>query len=143
MVIDYKTGSARSYKNLHEDPLANGTSLQLLLYGLAARQLLNRPDTPTSGSYWFVTRKGGFEPHGYRITPELEAEGLRTVAGIVECIESGLFPPTPRTTTAPPLGRLPLLRTRRAGTLPPALGLAAKTRRPRTAPLPRNQRSRQ
>ncbi len=98
VVIDYKTGSARNYKNLHEDPLANGTSLQLLLYSLAARQLLNRPDTAMSGSYWFVTRKGEFERHGYQITPELEAEGLRTVAGIVECIESGLFPPHP----APP-----------------------------------------
>ncbi len=97
-VIDYKTGSARNYKNLHEDPLANGTSLQLLIYGLAARQLLNRPDAPMSGSYWFVTRKGEFEPHGYRITPELEAEGLSTLAGIVECIESGLFPAHP----APP-----------------------------------------
>ncbi len=98
VVIDYKTGSTRNYKNLHEDPLANGTSLQLLLYGLAARQLLNRPGTPLSGSYWFVTRKGGFEPHGYRITPELEAGGLSTVASIVECIESGLFPAHP----APP-----------------------------------------
>ncbi len=98
VVIDYKTGSARNYKNLHEDPLANGTSLQLLLYGLAARQLLNRPNTPMSGSYWFVTRKGEFEPYGYRITPELEAEGLITVANIIECIESGLFPPHP----APP-----------------------------------------
>lgn len=102
LVIDYKTGSTRNYKNLHEDPLANGTSLQLLIYGLAARQLLNRPDTPLSGSYWFVTRKGEFEPHGYRITPELEAEGLDTVAGIVECIESGLFPAHP----APPQFRL-------------------------------------
>ncbi|MCY4492883.1 MAG: PD-(D/E)XK nuclease family protein [Acidimicrobiaceae bacterium] len=98
VVIDYKTGSARNYKNLHEDPLANGTNLQLLIYCLAARQLLSRPDTPMSGSYWFVTRKGRFEPHGYRITVELEAEGLCTIAGIVECIESGLFPAHP----APP-----------------------------------------
>ncbi len=98
LVIDYKTGSARNYKNLHEDPLANGTSLQLLLYGLAARQLLDRPNAPTFGSYWFVTRKGGFEPHGYPITTELEAQGLSTVASIIECIESGLFPAHP----APP-----------------------------------------
>ena len=94
-VIDYKTGSARNYKNLDDDPLGNGTSLQLLLYGLAARQLLNRPNAPAFGSYWFVTRKGGFEPYGYPITPELEAQGLSTVAGIVECIESGLFPAHP------------------------------------------------
>ncbi len=95
LVIDYKTGSARKHKNLHEDPLANGTSLQLLLYGLAARQMLNQPDTPMSGSYWFVTRKGRFEPHGYQITPQLEAEGLGTIADIVECIESGMFPAHP------------------------------------------------
>jgi len=95
VVIDYKTGSTRNYKNLHEDPLANGTSLQLLLYGLAARQMLNRPDNPMSGSYWFVTRKGRFETRGYRITPELEAEGLETITDIVECIDSGLFPAHP------------------------------------------------
>ena len=98
LVIDYKTGSARNYKKLDEDPLGGGTSLQLLLYALAARQLLNRADAPTFGSYWFVTRKGGFEPHGYSITPELEAEGLRTVASIIDCIESGMFPAHP----APP-----------------------------------------
>ena len=98
LVIDYKTGSSRKYKNLHEEPLGGGTSLQLVLYALAARQLLNRANAPTFGSYWFVTRKGGFEPHGYSITPELEAEGLSTVASIIDSIESGLFPAHP----APP-----------------------------------------
>ncbi|MCY3850702.1 MAG: PD-(D/E)XK nuclease family protein [Acidimicrobiaceae bacterium] len=95
LVIDYKTGSSRNYQNLDDDPLGNGTSLQLLLYALAARQLLNRPNALTSGAYWFVTRKGGFESHGYAITPELEADGLGTVADIIDGIESGLFPAHP------------------------------------------------
>ncbi|MDE0065622.1 MAG: PD-(D/E)XK nuclease family protein [Acidimicrobiaceae bacterium] len=98
LVIDYKTGSSRTYKKLDEDPLGGGTNLQLLLYALAARKLLDRGNARTFGSYWFVTRKGGFETHGYSITPELEAEGLRMIADIVDCIESGLFPAHP----APP-----------------------------------------
>ncbi|MXW76973.1 MAG: hypothetical protein F4Z58_13230 [Acidimicrobiaceae bacterium] len=98
LVIDYKTGSARTFKKLDEDPLRGGTSLQLLLYALAARILLDRADAPTFGSYWFVTRRGGFRPQGYSITPELEAGGLRMIADIIDCIESGLFPAHP----APP-----------------------------------------
>ena len=96
-VIDYKTGSAKNYKNLDQDPLRSGTSLQLLLYALAARQLLDRANAPTFGSYWFVTRKGEFQPHGYPITPELEVKGLSTVASIISGIESGLFPAHPAT----------------------------------------------
>ena len=101
-VIDYKTGSARRYKISDEDPTRGGTNLQLLLYSLAARQSLDRANTPASGAYWFVTRKGGFETHGYEITPELETEGLATVASIVSGIDSGLFPAHP----APPQFRL-------------------------------------
>lgn len=97
-VIDYKTGSARNYENLDQDPLRGGTSLQLLLYALAARQLLDRASASTFGSYWMVTRKGEFKPYGYPITPELEVEGLSIVARIISGIESGLFPAHP----APP-----------------------------------------
>lgn len=95
LVIDYKSGSARNFTHLDEDPLGGGTHLQLLLYALAARVLLDRADARTFGAYWFVTRKGGFKPYGYLITPELEAAGLETITGIVDCIESGLFPAHP------------------------------------------------
>ena len=96
-VIDYKSGSARNYTRLDEDPLSGGTHLQLLLYALAARTILDRTDARTVGAYWFVTRKGGFKPYGYLITPELAAAGLETIAGIVDCIESGIFPAHPAT----------------------------------------------
>lgn len=95
LVIDYKTGSSKKYKRLLEDPLSGGTSLQLLLYAIATRGLLDSPGAAATGSYWFVTRRGGFERYGYAITPGLEAEGLRTVTGIIDGIESGLFPARP------------------------------------------------
>lgn len=94
-IIDYKSGSTSAFKNLEEDPFVNGTRLQLLLYSLAARRLLGLPEASVFAAYWFVTRKGGFKQHGYRITPELEEAGLKTVADIVEGIGSGLFPAHP------------------------------------------------
>ncbi len=94
-IIDYKSGSTRDFKKLKEDPFVNGTRLQLLLYSLAARQLLGLPEASVLAAYWFVTRKGGFKQHGYHITPELEEAGLKTVADIVEGIGSGLFPAHP------------------------------------------------
>ena len=103
LVLDYKTGSTRKYNNLDADPLRGGTVLQLVLYAVAARQLLNAnsrqrecpQENPIDGMYWFVTRKSGFEFCGYRVTEALETEGLQTVANIIEGIESGLFPAHP------------------------------------------------
>lgn len=97
LVIDYKTGSSRTYRRLDRDPLGGGANLQLLLYALAARQLLGRTTAPVVGEYWFVTRKGGFKSVGYRITPVLEALGLQKIADIVAGIESGLYPAHPAT----------------------------------------------
>ena len=103
LVLDYKTGSTRKYNKLDADPLRGGTVLQLVLYAVAARQLLNANSrqrecpqkNPIYGMYWFVTRKSGFEFRGYRVTTALETEGLQTVANIIEGIESGLFPAHP------------------------------------------------
>lgn len=94
-VIDYKTGSARDFNKLAEDPILGGTRLQLVLYALAAQRLLSCEGVSVAGSYWFVTSKGGFQAHGYPITAELKEKGLRTVSKIIEGIESGLFPARP------------------------------------------------
>ncbi|MEO0495534.1 MAG: PD-(D/E)XK nuclease family protein, partial [Actinomycetota bacterium] len=96
IVIDYKTGSTRSYKDVSEDdPTPGGTHLQLVLYTLAARRILSRPDAPGRGVYWFVTAKGGFSTIGYPVTPEIETAALDTVGRIVDGIAAGHFPAHP------------------------------------------------
>lgn len=95
-ILDYKTGSARSYKKLSESsPIAGGTKLQLPLYGLAARLVDGRPDAPVRAEYWFTTSGGGFERIGYPITDEVLEATVTTLGVIVDGIEHGLFPPHP------------------------------------------------
>ena len=96
IVIDYKTGSTRAYKDVSEDaPTPGGTHLQLVLYTLAARQILGRPDAPGRGVYWFVTARGGYSTIGYPVTPDIEAAALATVTRIVDGIAHGHFPAHP------------------------------------------------
>ena len=101
-VIDYKTGRSEGYKNLSaEDPTPGGTHLQLVLYAVAAREVLGRPDAPAEGAYWFVTSRGGFRSAGYAVTPAVEATALTTVDRIVDGVAAGLFPLHP----GPPVWR--------------------------------------
>ena len=94
-VLDYKTGSTRKYDKLDQDPLRGGTVLQLVLYAVAAQQLVGSAASVTYGKYWFVTRKGSFEFRGYRISQAIQRAGLATVADITEGIRKGLFPAHP------------------------------------------------
>ncbi len=96
VVIDYKTGSSRNYRGLSaDDPTPGGAHLQLVLYSLAVREILDRPNASVRGDYWFVTRKGRFDTVGYAVTPEVEATALTTVAMIVDGIATGHFPQHP------------------------------------------------
>jgi ATP-dependent helicase/nuclease subunit B len=101
-VVDYKTGSDRSYRELSEDsPDLGGTKLQLPVYGQAARALLETPDAPVRAEYWFTSSKGGFGRIGYEVTPEVLERVGSTLAVVVEGIENGVFPhyPTASSTT--------------------------------------------
>ena len=103
VIIDYKTGRADRFAGLSDaDPTPGGSHLQLALYAAAVRQVLDRPEAPARGAYWFVSRKGRFDTAGYAITPEVEARVFATVDGIVSGIAAGLFPPHP----APPGWRM-------------------------------------
>ncbi len=93
LVIDYKTGRSDAFAKLSaDDPVPGGTHLQLVLYALAARRVLDRPDAPAEGAYWFVTDRGGFTPAGYPVTPEVEQMALTVVERIVDGIGTGVFP---------------------------------------------------
>lgn len=94
VVIDYKTG--RKYKKLTaDDPHHGGTRLQLVLYAVAARSILGRPDAPVRSTYWFLRSTNGDPQVGYDVTPEVERAVLGAVARIVEGIERGVFPQHP------------------------------------------------
>jgi len=93
LVIDYKTGSAKSYEKLSvDDPTLGGKHLQLVLYGLAARTLLNISQAASShGAYWFVSTKGQFQDVGYP-TDDARPQVLEAVNTIIDGINDGLFP---------------------------------------------------
>ena len=97
LVIDYKTGSARPYKDLDSDPIDRGKRLQLGVYSLAARRMV--PAADVRAVYWFATNRGGFEmsPQG---TFDLRNEEVRErfkegLTTIVSGIGSGMFPANP------------------------------------------------
>ncbi len=96
LVVDYKTGSDRSYGGLSEDdPDQGGTRLQLAVYGAAARATMAEPGAPVKAEYWFVSRKGNFRRRGYPLTPEVESRISETLGLIVDGIEGGMFPAHP------------------------------------------------
>ena len=93
LVIDYKTGSTRSYDKLGlDDPTLGGTRLQLVLYDLAARRLRGVSDSADGhGAYWFVSSKGRFAEIGYP-TNDARQTVLAAVGSVVDGIGTGLFP---------------------------------------------------
>ena len=97
VVLDYKTGSSKSYKHLDPaNPTDHGRHLQLGLYAEAARQLLGRPGAPVWAGYWFATRRHKFELKGFPVTPDTAAATAEVVSVAVAGIEEGLFPPRPK-----------------------------------------------
>lgn len=102
-VIDYKTGSPSAYLGLSSDePVAAGTRLQLVVYGLAARRACDAPDAPVRADYWFVTRRGDFKPIGYEVTDDVVDHFSTTVGAVVDGIEAGVFPNFPKDTSTTP-----------------------------------------
>lgn len=99
-VIDYKTGSHRSYEGLSgDDPVAGGTRLQLPLYGLAGRLAVKDPSAPVRAEYWFVTARGEFKRVGYDVTDEVLQQAEDVLGEIVAGIEAGVFAPHPAETS--------------------------------------------
>ncbi len=95
-VLDYKTGSARSYQGLStDDPVVAGTKLQLPLYGLAGRLAAQDPTVTVRAHYWFATSRGQFGRVGYEVTDEVLAHTSAVLGRIVGGVEAGVFPPHP------------------------------------------------
>jgi ATP-dependent helicase/nuclease subunit B len=101
VVVDYKTGSGYGYdaipRHTRPDPNADlvdrGRKLQLLLYGLAARQLQGLPDAEVQAWFWFVEQ--GDLHRGGPVTA-LQEERLKTVLDVVVGgIRGGIYPANP------------------------------------------------
>ena len=103
LVLDYKTGSSYSYRNLKDDPIDRGQHLQLAIYSLAARQALGAHALDkylsVSAAYWFVTSREKFElmpspPVNIDDDGVMQRfrEGISTIVG---GIRQGLFPANP------------------------------------------------
>ncbi|HEY5076599.1 MAG TPA: PD-(D/E)XK nuclease family protein, partial [Acidimicrobiia bacterium] len=95
VVIDYKTGSERTYTSLsHDDPVTAGTHLQLPVYAYAARAAYGNPDTTVEAYYWFVGR-GRNRRIGYDVDAPVDDVFSTTLRTIVDGIEGGVFPASP------------------------------------------------
>ena len=77
------------------EPTPGGTHLQLVLYALATRAVLDPPTERVRGTYWFVTDRGGFDTVGYQVTEAVADLGLETVRHIIDGIGAGTFPARP------------------------------------------------
>lgn len=90
-VIDYKTGSSSSYKNITgDDPLAGGHRLQLPAYLHAVRDAAH-----VEALYWFVSRTGGFEQKRLPMDARLRERFAATLAAIDAGVRAGAFPAVP------------------------------------------------
>ena len=95
VVIDYKTGSERTFKSLsHDAPVTAGAHLQLPVYAYAARAAYGKPDTKVEAYYWFVGR-GQNLTVGYVVDEAVDAVYAATIRTIVDGIEAGVFPAWP------------------------------------------------
>ena len=94
VVTDFKTGKADTYKDLTQDqPLADGTKLQLALYGLAMA-----PEAGHAGvrsEYWFTSSRGQFKRVGYDLDDNAAAQLRGALQIIVDGLRRGLFPLKP------------------------------------------------
>lgn len=97
VVTDYKTGGAKGYDAIDEDPVDRGTKLQLPLYGLAARQRfpVEGAGRPVRSRYWVVSEKGAFAEFPIELTGKVLERFGDVLGVIVEGIAAGNFPARP------------------------------------------------
>lgn len=86
-VIDYKTGSTWSFKDMEKQPLGGGTHLQLPTYLHAVADA-----DQAVGLYWFISRKGEFKRVAYEPSPERDQRFHAAMEAIVSGIRRGAFP---------------------------------------------------
>jgi len=94
VVTDHKTGSKRKFKDLKDDPTADGTLFQLPVYAAAARTLDGRPDAVVRAEYAFFAKEH-FERLPVLFDETTWKLALARLADVVDGIEARLYPATP------------------------------------------------
>ena len=95
VVTDYKTGGTSTFADMkQEQPLGDGSKLQLAIYGLAV--LAEQPAAPeVCSEYWFISTRAGFSRLGYPLTAGVVSELRRALRIAVDGIAAGKFPMKP------------------------------------------------
>ncbi|MGZ4689198.1 MAG: PD-(D/E)XK nuclease family protein [Acidimicrobiia bacterium] len=89
VVYDYKTGSAAGYNGLDEDPVVQGTKVQLAIYALAAEQAF--PGHPVRADYWHTAQPAGKELRGFEID-EARPRARKVLSTVAGGVAAGTFP---------------------------------------------------
>lgn len=93
LVIDYKSGRGNGYRELEEDPVRQGQTLQLGLYAEAVAQRFGSDEVESW--FWMLNAAGGYERHGGPWTSEARTRFLEVLTAITDGIEAGTFPARP------------------------------------------------
>lgn len=92
IVLDYKTGSAKKYGALEDDPFNAGTTLQLGLYAEAALQLLG---SQQAAAYYWMLEADKDMLKGYPWTDDRARRFREVIQAMVDGVDTGVFPLVP------------------------------------------------
>ena len=84
IVTDFKTGSAKSFTDISEDPVVAGKKLQLPLYAHAARAAFGNDNV--DAGYWFIGRRD----RGKRVDVRLDAHLEEVYRSALETLTTGI-----------------------------------------------------
>lgn len=88
-VYDYKTGSTTGYNDLDDDPVAQGTKVQLAIYALATERAF--PGHPVHAAYWHTAQPAGKELRGFALD-EAGPRALEVLSTVAGGVAAGTFP---------------------------------------------------
>ncbi len=93
IVSDYKTGKADKYKQLNSDPVQEGRTLQLGLYGEVARRETGAQNV--SSAYWLLEADPNKSRKGYDWTDNRRKRFIDVLTAITDGIAEGVFAAEP------------------------------------------------
>jgi len=92
VVYDYKTGSAKGFSGLEDDPVLQGTKIQLAIYALAADQAF--PGRAVRADYWHTASPAGKELRGFEID-DAGPRARAVLSTVASGVATGTFPAYP------------------------------------------------
>ncbi len=90
VVVDYKSGRGKHFRELVDDPVRQGQTLQLGLYAEAVAQ--QRGGGEVASWFWMLNGNGAYKRHGGPWTEAARTRFLDVLTAITDGIEAGTFP---------------------------------------------------